>query len=314
MFKILIVEDEQTNSKILHFYIQEYLNDHNAQGFNIDIASNGWEALGMLSVTNYDVIFLDVMMPKLNGFRVLTNIRKHNTNHQPYICMVTSFGEEKHKLLFKLNKANSYIIKPFDKDIMVNVFDKIFALESDDDIETEQNDDFLDFDDEFDDFYDFDDDDIQDVTDANITHKKIPAKQFLEDYEDLSYILNDIDEIDESLTNIIESLDVDTLRMLKDDIQNILSVYINFIKGFSDFDELSNAIYTISTIIDNLNLTSFHSQSQTYIIEFIRAILSDISNWKEHVFVKQDAVDVFYINASVINSYVQLKGIMDAKT
>ena len=49
------------------------------------------------------------------------------------------------------------------------------------------------------------------------------------------------------------------------------------------------------------------------IIEFLRAIFSDLSQWKEHVFITQDAVDVFYINASVINSYVQLKGLLDGK-
>ena len=311
MIKILIVEDEAINGKLLQRYITKYDIDER----NIDIATNGFEALGMMLIKEYNLVFLDVKMPKCNGIDVLDIIRQYKDKFpsfgQLHICMTTSLGGEKDKKLYNLKGANSYIIKPFDKDIVLNIFDKIFALEKNNDVEPEEDNDFFDFDEEFDDFYDFDDDDIQDVTDANITHKKIPASQFLEDYEDLSYILEDIDEIDESLTNLIESLDIDTLEMLKDDIQNILSVYAAFVKSFSDFNELSNAIYTISTIIDKLNLTAFNSQSQTYIVEFIRAILSDLSNWKEHVFVKQDAIDVFYINASVINSYVQLKGIID---
>ena len=319
MFRILLAEDEETNSKILSFYLKEYLDNHDIKDYVIEVASNGYEALGMLEMIDFDVLFLDVMMPKLNGFRVLTQVRKKH-KHQPYICMVTSLGEEKHKFLFKLNKANSYIIKPFDKSIVINVFDKIFHLTQQDNKNLEnsqqdyqQDNEFLDFDDEFDDFYDFSDNDIQDITDANITHKKISAKQFLEDYNNLSHILDDVAEIDDALTHLIDSLDIDTFEMLKNEMLDVFEIYISFVNSFLDFNELSNAIYTISTIIDNLNINSYNIQSQTYIIEFIRAILSDISNWKEHVFVKQDAVDVFYINASVINSYVQLKGITDAK-
>ncbi len=53
------------------------------------------------------------------------------------------------------------------------------------------------------------------------------------------------------------------------------------------------------------------SQEIVLLGKFMKAIIIDLYDWKENVFVAQDAVDVFYANASLLNSYIQIKNIIN---
>lgn len=101
--KILIVDDEPG----IRDMIKEYIS---LDGFSADEAADGEEALELISKNEYDLLLLDVMMPKINGWKVLTKIRE--TSNVPVI-MLTARGEEYDKLFgFDLG-ADDYMIKPF---------------------------------------------------------------------------------------------------------------------------------------------------------------------------------------------------------
>jgi DNA-binding response OmpR family regulator len=101
--KILIVDDEDRIREM----IREYTSP---DGFEIDEASDGIEALEMFSQNQYSLIILDVMMPKMDGWVVCREIRK--TSQVP-IIMLTARGEEYDKLFgFELG-IDDYIVKPF---------------------------------------------------------------------------------------------------------------------------------------------------------------------------------------------------------
>jgi CheY-like chemotaxis protein len=306
MINILIIEDEDTNAKILKFYFIEYFKLNNVEDFCIDIASNGWEALGMIYIKDYDLIFLDVMMPKCDGYKVLETIRiDKKNNFQPFICMVTALGDQKHKNLFKINKANAYAIKPFHKDTIMLIIDKFIG--------SKIKDDCVDADDKFIDFYKEDDMsnfDRHEIDSYNDVHNNITAIEFLKDYDNIEYILENVLDIDELLQTLIEDLDISTLISCRNDIDEVLTIYGSFLNSFGYFIELSDVLKRLSGDILNADFTSFDNKRLNYLVEFIRVILADLLQWKECVFIKQDANDVYYVNASVLNNCIELENLI----
>jgi len=101
--RILIIDDEE----LIRDVIKEYISPEN---FSADEAADGREALELFQHNNYNLIILDVMMPKMDGWSVCREIRK--TSQVP-IIMLTARGEEYDKLLaFELG-VDDYIVKPF---------------------------------------------------------------------------------------------------------------------------------------------------------------------------------------------------------
>jgi len=101
--KILIVDDEER----LREMIREYIS---LEGYEMDEASDGVEALNLFKRQNYSLVILDIMMPKMDGWSVCREIRKES--NVPVI-MLTARGEEYDKLFgFELG-VDDYMIKPF---------------------------------------------------------------------------------------------------------------------------------------------------------------------------------------------------------
>ena len=127
MIKILIVDDVATNVNVLKFTIQDYYEQNSNKDFTIDTAVNGWEAVGMEVVNHYDIIFLDIMMPKYDGYEVLNAIRVVQKNaNQPYICMVTGVADTEQIEVFKRKGANSYIVKPYANSKIIEILNSSF--------------------------------------------------------------------------------------------------------------------------------------------------------------------------------------------
>lgn len=101
--KILIVEDEKPIADILRFNLDR-------EGYDIYIAYDGEEAVKKAFEVNPDLILLDVMLPKKDGFQVLKEIRK---KLQVPVLMVTAKEEEVDKVLGLELGADDYITKPF---------------------------------------------------------------------------------------------------------------------------------------------------------------------------------------------------------
>lgn len=101
--KVLMVDDEPNIRDIMKEYM--VIGD-----FELTEASDGLEALKILEVQTFDLIILDVMMPKLDGWSTLREIRKKGKHP---VIMLTARGEEYDKLLgFELG-VDDYVVKPF---------------------------------------------------------------------------------------------------------------------------------------------------------------------------------------------------------
>jgi len=100
---ILIVDDEPLIIKGLKFSLEK-------DGYVIDVAVDGEEAYSKASTNNYDLMLLDVMLPKMSGIEVCQKIRE--TSDMP-IIMITAKGEDMDKILGLEYGADDYMTKPF---------------------------------------------------------------------------------------------------------------------------------------------------------------------------------------------------------
>ncbi|MCI5882929.1 MAG: response regulator transcription factor [Clostridiales bacterium] len=101
--KVLVVDDEKMIVKGLRFSLEQ-------DGMEVDSAYDGEEALNAVKQNTYDVILLDVMLPKLSGFEVCQQIREFS---DVPIIMLTAKGEDMDKILGLEYGADDYITKPF---------------------------------------------------------------------------------------------------------------------------------------------------------------------------------------------------------
>ena len=101
--KILVVDDEKLIVKGIRFSLEQ-------DGMEVDCAYDGEEALKMAGENTYDIILLDIMLPKLTGFEVCQQIREFS--NVP-IVMLTAKGDDMDKILGLEYGADDYITKPF---------------------------------------------------------------------------------------------------------------------------------------------------------------------------------------------------------
>ena len=101
--KVLIVDDEKLIVKGIRFSLEQ-------EGMQVECAYDGEEALAMIQKNTYDVILLDVMLPKLTGYEVCQQVREFS---DVPIIMVTAKDDDMDKILGLEYGADDYITKPF---------------------------------------------------------------------------------------------------------------------------------------------------------------------------------------------------------
>ena len=101
--KILVVDDEKLIVKGIKFSLEQ-------DQMQVDVAYDGEDALNLARTNNYDLILLDVMLPKIDGLEVCQHIREFS---QVPIIMVTAKGDDMDKIMGLEYGADDYITKPF---------------------------------------------------------------------------------------------------------------------------------------------------------------------------------------------------------
>ena len=100
--RILVVEDERPMAKALELKLSK-------EGFLAESASNGEDALTMLGQDPYDLVLLDLVMPKLDGFKVLE--RMHAAKHTMPVFILSNLGQEEDRKRAKQLGAREFFIK-----------------------------------------------------------------------------------------------------------------------------------------------------------------------------------------------------------
>ena len=112
MSRILIVDDEINIRRVVKEYAE-------FEGYEVGEAANGMEAVELVKNNDYDLIVMDIMMPKLDGFSTCKEIKKYKSIP---VIMLSARGEEYDKLFgFELG-IDDYVVKPFSpKELMARI-------------------------------------------------------------------------------------------------------------------------------------------------------------------------------------------------
>ena len=107
--KILVADDDRNIAELLRLYLEK-------EGYTTELAADGEEAVAKFNADTPDLVLLDIMMPKLDGWQVCREIRKKSNCP---IIMITAKGETFDKVLGLELGADDYIMKPFDSKELV---------------------------------------------------------------------------------------------------------------------------------------------------------------------------------------------------
>ena len=122
--KILIVDDEPH----IRLLLEQTLEDLEDEGVELLTAENGEEALEAIETERPDLVFLDVMMPKMNGFDVCNAVKNELRIDGIYIIMLTAKGQEFDKEKGQQVGVDLYMTKPFDPDEVVEKSLEVLGL------------------------------------------------------------------------------------------------------------------------------------------------------------------------------------------
>ncbi len=122
--KILIVDDEAH----VRLLIEQALEDLEDEGVELLLATNGEEALEIIQTERPQLVFLDVMMPRLNGFDVCHTVKHELELRDVYVVMLTAKGQEFDRQKGHEVGADTYITKPFDPDELLEMAKQALGL------------------------------------------------------------------------------------------------------------------------------------------------------------------------------------------
>ncbi len=115
MVNILVVDDDPEIIDLLRL-------DLELMGFNVDAANDGMNALKKTEAKPYDLIVLDVMMPKMDGFEVCKRVRANRTSATVPVILLTAKGTIEDKIRGFNAGADDYLVKPFEfQELMVRM-------------------------------------------------------------------------------------------------------------------------------------------------------------------------------------------------
>ncbi len=106
--KILIVDDHEANVRLLDIYLRN-------AGYQTEKAYDGEEALERIHATRPDIILLDVMMPKLDGYEVCRRVRSNEATKVIPVIMITALKDSEDRIRGLESGADDFISKPFDR-------------------------------------------------------------------------------------------------------------------------------------------------------------------------------------------------------
>ena len=124
--KLLIVDDEAH----IRMLIEQTLEELEDEGVEFLTAENGEQALEIIQAENPELVFLDVMMPKLNGMEVCRRVKKELLLDKVFIVLLTAKGQELDRLKGQEVGADVYMTKPFDPEVILAKAKEVLGLEN----------------------------------------------------------------------------------------------------------------------------------------------------------------------------------------
>ena len=122
--KILIVDDEAH----IRMLIEQTLEELEDEGVEFLTAENGEIALEIIREEKPNLVFLDVMMPKMNGMEVCRKVKKELEMNDVFIVLLTAKGQELDRLKGQEVGADVYMTKPFDPEVILDKAKEVLGI------------------------------------------------------------------------------------------------------------------------------------------------------------------------------------------
>ncbi len=122
--KILIVDDEA----YIRLLLEQTLEDLEEQGVDLLTVDNGADALSLIRDEKPQLVFLDVMLPRMNGFDVCRAVRRDLKEEDTFIVLLTAKGQAYDRQTGEEAGANIYMTKPFDPDEVLDLAKKVLGV------------------------------------------------------------------------------------------------------------------------------------------------------------------------------------------
>src|SRR5947207_5068581 len=123
--KLLIVDDEAH----IRMLIEQTLEELEDEGVEFLTAENGEIALEIIQKENPQLVFLDVMMPKMNGMEVCRRVKKELELNNVFIVLLTAKGQELDRQRGQEVSADVYMTKPFDPEIILSKAKEVLGIQ-----------------------------------------------------------------------------------------------------------------------------------------------------------------------------------------
>lgn len=125
MPKTILIADDEPHLRLL---IEQSLEELEDEGVAIVTAADGEQALAAIEAEKPDLIILDVMMPKMNGFDVCERVKSDEKLRSSYVILLTAKGQEYDRQHGQTVGANRYMTKPFDPDELLVIAREVLGL------------------------------------------------------------------------------------------------------------------------------------------------------------------------------------------
>ena len=297
---ILIVDDDEISNKaIIKKMVQDYLNEIGILDKSlIKSAYNGKEAINLVQEYEFDIVFMDIVMPLMDGFETTKRIRMNSfLQHQPLIIMVTALSDSKSLQEGFISGANWYITKPYDEAELEMILNDIIAGKL---IETS-----------------FKQKPIISLTKKKSSKKNqevqnqtkeitIDAKTFMK----RGLIIKD--EIDD-LKDLFEKYD-DNFDIADDEyfiiLIKIIEEFVSFFDRAYEFQDLAYAFENLKNILSS---REFEEDKIYELKQLFDSIVNNLKLWSKDVLIEQSSRNICYLNATFLADIAKIDMIQKDK-
>jgi len=335
MTNIVLIDDVDDNLLALEVQIEEYLEDNNLDFNEYEITSfnKSKDGLEYLLNNKSDIVFLDIMMPELNGLDLLQQLRNSTIAHQPIVVMATALGDMHTKQKEQRYGANAYMVKPISYKVIALMLNKYLSVLKE---ETFNVDDEFDFDFDFDESemetqnedenlsveeafhaYGYTSDLLTKIIAKQNDYEIISAQEFMANYEwNIETIEAHLEDLDYTTFKIFSSLDSDIKEQdidIEADFGNIEELVNEFKEFTVNFEELKDLQVILNFLYNNLSevdLSQYGQNQKKFLGIFIKAIITDLIELKDNIFVEQNISNIYYLNASIASSCLELNNFL----
>jgi len=292
MVNILVVDDMDGNLTILEYLIEDYMKKNNISEYKIEAFTDPKKAIQIVQNKKVDIVFLDVMMPYLNGFEFLQIVRRNSDGHQPIIVMVTALAGKKTKEKNQEYGANAYVIKPIKANIVHIMLDRYLEVLKQNSFHVNDR-------------FEFQDNEEEEKEGIENPEDEIDIKKFY-DKHDVENVEESLEEINNTVFRIfdcgdefINEIDID----LQAEQKNIEKVFKAFQTLFSHYDELEEFRFILGNLIllfENYKIKNVDQKNQEEMTKVVKSLIIELMKYKEKAFIECSIDDLYYIKPFLI--------------